>query len=74
MYDFCFSLHKSKEESDRRNKSDQERLNKQMEDMAKLQNAVGDRESEAAALKKEIGKLRVSNEENRCVEDSLYDL
>ena len=27
--------------------------------MAKLQNQVGDRESEAAALRKEIGKLKV---------------
>jgi len=30
-----------------------------MEEMARLQNQVGDKESEAAALKKEVGKLKV---------------
>ena len=75
----CFSLHKSMQESDRRSQGDKEKLNHQMEEMAKLQNEVGDREAEAAALRKEVNKLKVSQkhtgegsgERRRCVRGRL---
>jgi len=52
-------LHRSMQESDRVSKVDKETLSQQMEELARLQNTVGDREAEASALQKEVGKLKV---------------
>nr|CAB3232457.1 centriolin [Phallusia mammillata] len=51
-------LSRSMQESDHKNKSDKATLSKQMEEMAKLQNTVSDREAESAALQKEIDSLK----------------
>uniref|UniRef100_H2YWP8 Centriolin n=1 Tax=Ciona savignyi TaxID=51511 RepID=H2YWP8_CIOSA len=54
-------LHGAMEESETKGKDDREALGRQMEEIAMLQNKVGDREDEARAVKKELSKIKSKN-------------
>ncbi|XP_078489417.1 centriolin [Ciona intestinalis] len=55
-------LHGAMQDSEHRGKEDREKLGKQMEEIARLQNKVGDREEEARAVKKELSRMKNKNQ------------